>query len=315
MRSRSEVVKLAQSWIGRNEKDGSHKYIIDIYNSFNGPLPRNVKMSYTMSWCACTWSALAIQLGYTDIMPIEVSCGELIKLAQKMGIWVENDAYVPLPGDAILYDWDDKGGKDNTGWPEHIGIVDYVNEASGYFTVVEGNYNDAVKKRTVSINGKFIRGFISPKYDEEGLDEVKQQAGKSVETVAREAIVGIWGNMPKRKADLEKAGYDYDEVQAKINEILNVPDKVAPEVTAITTTCKARQFARSIAGTYKTNSDVNCRNDAGKNKKSLCKIPKGTKVQCFGYYSTYNNVRWYLIQFKLGNITYTGFTHSGYLSR
>ena len=32
-----------------------------------------------------------------------------------MGCWQENDAYVPSPGDAILYDWQDNGIGDNTG--------------------------------------------------------------------------------------------------------------------------------------------------------------------------------------------------------
>ena len=97
MRSRSEVVKLVSSWIGKKEADGSYKEIIDIYNSFTGAFPRGIRMKYGWSWCACTWSALAIALGYTDIMPIEISCGELIKRAKEMGCWQENDGYVPSP--------------------------------------------------------------------------------------------------------------------------------------------------------------------------------------------------------------------------
>lgn len=169
-RSRNEVVSLAHSWIGKNEKDGTHKSIIDIYNGY-GKLPRGVKMTYTASWCACTWSSLAIALGYTDIMPIEVSCGELIKKAIDMGIWVEDDSYVPKPADAILYDWDDKGVGDNTGWPDHIGVVEEVK--NGKIKVIEGNKNDAVGERTIPVNGKFIRGFITPKYDEEEQTEKK----------------------------------------------------------------------------------------------------------------------------------------------
>lgn len=165
---RSEVVKLVKSWEGKKESDGSFKEIIDIYNSLGASnLPRKVKMTYTMSWCACTWSALAIKLGYTKIMPIEISCGQLVNKAKEMGIWVENDAYVPNLGDAILYDWDDTGKGDNTGWPDHIGVVIEVNKTDGYFVVMEGNYNDAVRRRKVNINGKNIRGFITPKYDPE----------------------------------------------------------------------------------------------------------------------------------------------------
>lgn len=163
MKLRMEVVKLAVSWIGKKEADGTHKEIIDIYNSYKGKLPRGIKMTYTAPWCACTWSALAIKLGYTDIMPIEISCGELIKKAKEMGIWKESDDYTALPGDAILYDWDDDGIGDNTGWPDHVGVIEKV--SNGVFTVIEGNKNDVVGRRRIPINGKYIRGFITPNYD------------------------------------------------------------------------------------------------------------------------------------------------------
>jgi len=165
VRSRSKVVKLAQSWLGKNEADGSFKEIIDIYNNFNGKLPRGAKMLYTWAWCACTWSALAIKLGYTDIMPIEISCFYLIKKAQEMGIWQENDAYVPKPGDAILYDWDDNGAGDNHGAPDHVGVVEKV--VGNKIVVIEGNCSNAVKRRELSVNGRYIRGYITPRYTEE----------------------------------------------------------------------------------------------------------------------------------------------------
>lgn len=83
MKSRSAVVNLMNSWDGKKESDGSFKSIIDIYNSLPiEQLPRNIQMSYDWEWCACTWSALAIKLGYTDIMPIEISCSRLIAKAK-----------------------------------------------------------------------------------------------------------------------------------------------------------------------------------------------------------------------------------------
>lgn len=119
-------------------------------------------MAYGWAWCACTWSALAVALKYTAIMPIEISCYYLIERAKQMGVWEENDAHVPKLGEAVLYDWQDKGVGDNTGTPDHVGTVTYVNQAAGYFVVTEGNYSDSVKKRTVSLNGRYIRGFITP---------------------------------------------------------------------------------------------------------------------------------------------------------
>lgn len=317
IRSRSEVVKLASSWIGKKESDGSYKEIIDIYNSFSGPFPRGVKMQYGWAWCACTWSALAIYLGYVDIMPIEISCGELIKQAQKMGVWVEDDFYVPSPGDAILYDWDDTGAGDNTGWPDHVGVVEYCNTKAGYMTVIEGNYNDSVKKRTISINGKYIRGFITPKYTDDSI--INESSGKDIETVAREVISGLWGNGDRRKEALEKSGFNYAEVQEKVNEILNGPAKkpqpTVPSTERVETTCYARSKDTSLSGTYIVTGDLYCRNDAGSNKKALCVIPKGTEVQNYGFYTESNGVKWLLIQFMLNGVEYTGFSSSKYLKK
>ena len=66
-----------------------------------------------------------------------------------MGVWEENDGHVPKLGEGVLYDWEDTGIGDNTGNPDHVGTVTYVNQASGYFVVTEGNFGNAVKKRTM----------------------------------------------------------------------------------------------------------------------------------------------------------------------
>ena len=45
-------------------------------------------------------------------------------------------------------------------------------------------------------------------------------AKKSIDEVAREVIDGKWGNGTERKKKLEAAGYNYAEVQARVNKIL-----------------------------------------------------------------------------------------------
>lgn len=181
--SRQKVVDLALSWVGKRESDGSHKSIIDIYNTLPADkLPRRTRMQYDWAWCACTWSALAVKLGYLAIMPIEISCYYLIENAKKMGCWVEADNYVPSPGDAILYDWADGSNYasyDNTASPDHVGTVVSVNKSAGTFVVVEGNMSNAVGKRTMAVNGRYIRGFIAPKYDDNTVTEPKDSGGTS----------------------------------------------------------------------------------------------------------------------------------------
>ena len=45
---------------------------------------------------------------------------------------------------------------------------------------------------------------------------------KSIDTIADEVIAGKWGNGNNRKTNLENAGYNYQEVQNKVNEKLGV---------------------------------------------------------------------------------------------
>ena len=158
---RQAVANKAKSYKGCNEADGSHKKIIDLYNSHK-PLARGYAVKYTDAWCATFVSAVAIAMGYTEIITTECGCEEFVKLAKAMGIWVENDAYTPKVGDIILYDWDDNGVGDDTGYSDHIGIVTAISGNS--FTVTEGNMSNKVGDRALTVNAKFIRGFVTPKY-------------------------------------------------------------------------------------------------------------------------------------------------------
>lgn len=213
VRNANKVVEQAKSWIGRNEADGTHKAIIDIYNQYK-PLARNYKVKYTDSWCATFVSAVAIKLGYTDIIPTECGCQQMIALFKNIGCFAENENRTPKAGEIIFYDWQDNGSGDNTGWSDHVGIVERV--SGGTITVIEGNYNNAVTRRTIAVNGKYIRGYGVPKYS-----EPIATTAKSIEAVAKEVIAGKWGSGYERKASLTQAGYDYNEVQKKVNELLN----------------------------------------------------------------------------------------------
>ena len=162
--ARAKVVSIAQSYIGCKESDGSHKKIIDLYNSHK-PLARGYAVKYTDAWCSTFASAVAIAAGLTGIIPTECGCEKHIALFKALGSWQENDAYVPAPGDYIFYDWQDGtnyADTDNTGAADHVGIVEKVSGQT--ITVIEGNYSNAVKRRTLAVNGRYIRGYGVPKY-------------------------------------------------------------------------------------------------------------------------------------------------------
>lgn len=185
LNTRASMIEQAQAWVGRNEADGSFKSIIDTYNSHT-PLARGYELKYTDEWCAGFVSAVAIATGNTDNVPLEVSCPRMIQIAQNMGIWQENDGYVPSPADIILYDWDDSGNGDNTANPDHVGIVESV--SNGVITVIEGNMSEKVGRRSLDVDGRYIRGFITPEYKAGEDNEPQESGGKDEDTMSMKFI-------------------------------------------------------------------------------------------------------------------------------
>ena len=62
------------------------------------------------------------------------------------------------------------------------------------------------------------RDIISEIINSKGKQEPQPQ--KSVNEIAQEVIAGQWGNGEDRKNRITEAGYNYNEVQNKVNEIL-----------------------------------------------------------------------------------------------
>ena len=164
--NRSQMVHAAEGFLGCNEADGSHKEIIDIYNAHE-PLAQGYQVTYEDKWCATFVSAVAIECGFTDVIPTECSCQRQIELFQKLGVWEEADDYLPLPGDIIYYRID--GAQltgDCTAYADHVGIV--VGTNGNFIKVIEGNKNDEVAYRYLSVNDSIIRGYAIPDYGSAG---------------------------------------------------------------------------------------------------------------------------------------------------
>ena len=151
MATREQVINIAQGM--------THEGALKIYNG-QKKLPRGYKVTQKDPWCATWASAVLIKAGVK--INYECSCNELIKLNKDL--WVEDDSYHPQLGDLILYSWSDTGVGDNKGSADHVGIVCEINSTG--FKVIEGNMSNKVGYRTLKYNGKFIRGFITPRYEE-----------------------------------------------------------------------------------------------------------------------------------------------------
>lgn len=172
LEARLRIVNIMRGWVGHVQGSSGHKEIVDTYNSYK-PLPRGYKVTYTDAWCATTVSAAAIIAGFTDIIPPECSCAEMIKNFQRIDCWEERDDYVPMIGDIIMYDWDDNGKGDNTGAPDHVGVVEKV--VGSTITVIEGNKSKQVGRRLLDVDGKYIRGFCLPDYERKAYELTEEE--------------------------------------------------------------------------------------------------------------------------------------------
>lgn len=238
---RQKVVSTALAWLGTREYSAKHQEMLGIYNS-QRPLPRGTRMLASWPWCAAFVSTVSLQCGLRDIMPTECGCPGMVRLYQELGRWVEDDAYVPSPADVVFYDWQDSATNyattDNIGHPDHVGIV--LDCDGKNMTIIEGNNANAVNKRVLAVNDRFIRGFGIPDYASkaDGAEPQPEPTPEPAPTpqpepekpaeettvdpfitkTAREVIAGKWGNGQARKDAL--AAWFTKAVQDEVNRIL-----------------------------------------------------------------------------------------------
>ena len=159
---RQNVANIMLSWVGGARGTAEHAEILRIYNGHK-PLARGYAVQAKDAYCATTVSAAYIKAGIAAYTGTECGVQEYIKVAQKKGIWTENDAHRPGIGDACAYDWEDSGAGDNTGYADHIGIVTEIRAAG--FIVSEGNMSGGkIGQRELQFNARYIRGFITPDF-------------------------------------------------------------------------------------------------------------------------------------------------------
>ena len=159
---RLEVVSAAENWLDVREGFAGHEELVRIYNSHE-PLAQGYELTVDDSWCAAFVSVVAIQTENTHIIPTECGCERQIELFSALGRWVEDDGYVPLPGDLIYYSSSDLGIGDCTKWSDHVGIV--VGTWGPFIKVIEGNYEDQVQYRIIPVDDINIRGYGIPDYE------------------------------------------------------------------------------------------------------------------------------------------------------
>lgn len=106
-------------------------------------------------------------------------------------------------------------------------------------------------------------------------------------------------------------------VEAGLTAVTKEPVKTTTKKTEKVTASNAASEGpdKSLAGTYTATNGVHCRDGASTKHKSLCVIPKGTKVKCYGYYGLNGTAKWLYVQFTYNGIQYTGFISAKYLKK
>lgn len=160
------IIDTARRYVGYNEADASHRFFVDTYNEYcrEHGYPRGYKVQYSDSWCDVFVSCLFILNNCVDLIG-GVECGveEHVAIFKRLGIWKDGRSVIPSPGDLIVYDWHGDGVAD------HIGLVETVD--GNNITTIEGNYQDSVKRRYLTVGTTSIKGYACPKYQGEVIQD------------------------------------------------------------------------------------------------------------------------------------------------
>lgn len=150
---------------------------------------------------------------------------------------------VPYPTLGGIMVWA-KGSLSSGDGAGHVAIVERIDSKNQIYTS-ESGYGSSAFWNSVRRNdngrwglgsGYTFRGcIINPAIgDVHYVDPTPAPTPtKDIDTVAREVIRGDWGNGQERKDRLTQAGYDYNQVQARVNEIL-AGDTPAPSTDILT---------------------------------------------------------------------------------
>lgn len=300
-----DILKIMRSWIGLSRAAGTHKIIIDTYNSYL-PHPRGYAVTYTDDYCDTTVSAAFVKAGDVNIIGgIECGVEEHVQKFIKEGIWIEDGTIVPKVGDIITYNWDKKS-QPNNGFSDHIGIVESV--GNGSFTTIEGNMTGGVVGRRVVVVGDgCIRGFARPKYAQKSATGERIIVQKTIDEIAREVIAGKWSIGADRVSKLIDAGYNPAIVQLKVNDILAGMNNSKDDSDEISKTPK---FVGKV-----TASKLNVRTWAGTENpriKSYPSLSKGNLVDVCDTVKDTNGADWYYV--KIAG-QFFGFVSAQYVER
>lgn len=108
--------------------------------------------------------------------------------------------------------------------------------------------------RVSGINGCVDMNYCYKDYAPKKEDEKPEKTTtkkKSVDEIAKEVIEGKWGNGDTRKKKLKAAGYDYDKVQEKVNDLIYTKGrKVTLTNASLYKDSSTKKATKKVSGEY-----------------------------------------------------------------
>ena len=153
---RDEIIRIADQYVGTKEHNRSNVDKDGVIESLweeweDSRVSDHIGPGY--AWCAIFVSAVYAQSGLAldHVHGVGFSYVPFfVKFAKETESFTD-DVSLVKPGDIIFYS---ERGLDR---PDHIGIVERIE--GGWIHTIEGNCNDSVSRRQVTINGNNIVGF------------------------------------------------------------------------------------------------------------------------------------------------------------
>ncbi len=156
MSDRTNMLRLAAAEVGYKEGANNN-------NKYGAAFGGNYQpwCAYFISWCADGAGILGSN-NCSGIIPRTAWVPDYQSYYQAKGRYQAKGAYIPAPGDIILY-----------GTNSHVGIVESCDGKT--VTAIEGNTSqdgnnpngDGVYRRTRALNNSWIKGYCIPEYKEE----------------------------------------------------------------------------------------------------------------------------------------------------
>ena len=239
-----KVIQVAKTYVGYKETP------VNI-TTFSADFDKNYPDFYNTrkqgaAWCDiyvdhCFVEAYGVARALELLCQPKKSCGAGCKFSadyyRQKGQFIKRGSGTPQEGDQIFFG--------TYGKESHTGLVTKCDGSKVY--TIEGNSSDMVKEHSYSLKSTKISGYGRPKYTE--ADYVKPDTthdNLDIDTLANMCIKGLLGNGQARKDKITAMGFNYYEVQARVNELLGCN---------LYHVVKKGETLTSIAKLYKTSVD------------------------------------------------------------